>query len=101
LMLAEALGEGGEAYGLINEVRGRAALGPIDASTPGSFTDKLLQERKVELAFENHRWADLLRFGVAESVMAAQDQPVMGKLLFAIPQRELDLNSNFVQNPGY
>ncbi len=101
LMLAEALGEGPEAYGLINQVRARAGLDPVDASSPGSFSDKLLQERRVELAFENHRWADLLRFGVAESVMSAQGKPVNGKLLFAIPQRELDLNSNFTQNPGY
>ena len=101
LMLAEAVGEGSEAYGLINEVRARAGLDPIDSSSPGSFTDKLLQERRVELAFENHRWADLLRFGVAESIMSAQGKPTNGKLLFAIPQRELDLNSNFTQNPGY
>ena len=101
LMLAEAVGEGTEAYGLINQIRMRAGLSPIDGSSPGSFADKLLQERRVELAFENHRWADLLRFGAAESVMAAQGKPVNGKLLFAIPQREMDLNSNFNQNPGY
>lgn len=101
LMLAEALGESGEAYDLINLVRARAGLDPIDGSTPGSFSEKLLHERRVELAFENHRWADLLRFGVAESVMAAQGKPVNGKLLFAIPQRELDLNPSFVQNSGY
>ena len=101
LMLAEALGEGSEAYGYINEVRARAGLAPIDASTPGTFEEKLLQERRVELAFENHRWADLLRFGVADAVMSAQGKPTNGKLLFAIPQRELDLNSNFSQNPGY
>ena len=63
LMLAEAVGEGDEGYSLINQVRTRAGLGPIDASSPGSYDDKLLQERRVELAFENHRWADLLRFG--------------------------------------
>lgn len=101
LMLAEALGETGEAYDLINMVRVRAGLGTIDGNTPGSFQDKLLQERRVELAFENHRWADLLRFGQAEAVMAAQGKPTGGKLLFAIPQREMDLNSNFIQNPGY
>lgn len=101
LMLAEALGEGNEAYGLINQVRTRAGLGSIDANTPGSFSEKLLQERRVELAFENHRWADLLRFGVAESVMSAQGKSTNGRLLFAIPQRELDLNSNFSQNSGY
>jgi hypothetical protein len=101
LMLAEAVGEGAEGYGYINQVRERAGLGPIDGSTPGSYEEKLLHERRVELAFENHRWADLLRFGVAETVMSAQGKPVNGKLLFAIPQRELDLNTNFVQNSGY
>lgn len=101
LMLAEAIGEGSEAYDLINQVRARAGLGPIDSNSPGSFTDKLLQERRVELAFENHRWADLLRFGAAESVMSAQGKPTNGKLLFAIPQREIDLNAGFKQNPGY
>ena len=99
LMLAEAIGEGAEAYDLINQVRARAGLGAIDGNTPGTFAEKLLQERKVELAFENHRWADILRFGVAEQIMIAEGkQP---NLLFAIPQRELDLNSNFTQNPGY
>jgi len=101
LMLAEAVGEGSEGYDLINQVRARAGLDPVDGNTPGSFNEKLLHERRVELAFENHRWADLLRFGVAESVMAAQGKSVNGKLLFAIPQRELDLNSNFTQNSGY
>lgn len=97
LMLAEALGEGQEAYDLINEVRDRADLDPIDGSTPGSFEEKLLHERRVELAFENHRWADLLRFGVAESVMSAEGKNP--RLLFLIPQRELDLNASWTQNP--
>src|SRR5690606_3503107 len=45
LMLAEALGETDESYALINRIRNRAGLGPIDASTPGTFAEKLLQER--------------------------------------------------------
>jgi len=101
LMLAEALGETNEAYGFINQVRTRAGLASIDQSTPGTFEDKLLQERRVELAFENHRWPDLLRMNRAESAMTAQGKTTNGKLLFAIPQRELDLNSNFSQNSGY
>jgi hypothetical protein len=100
-MLAEAIGESAEAYGYINQVRARAGLAPIDATTPGSFVDKLLQERRVELAFENHRWPDLLRMNKAEPVMAAQGKNINGKLLFAIPQREMDLNSNYSQNSGY
>ena len=101
LMLAEALGETNEAYGFINQVRTRAGLASIDQSTPGTFEDKLLQERRVELAFENHRWPDLLRMNRAQSAMTAQGKTTNGKLLFAIPQRELDLNSNFSQNSGY
>ncbi|QXD15375.1 RagB/SusD family nutrient uptake outer membrane protein [Rhodocaloribacter litoris] len=100
LMLAEALGESPEAYALINQVRARAGLAPIDDSTPGTFTEKLLHERQVELAFENHRWPDLLRFGVAESRMAAQG--LQARPLFPIPQREIDVAPDVMtQNPGF
>lgn len=97
LMLAEGLGETTESYALINQVRSRAGLGAISAATPGTFTDKLLKERRVELAFENHRWPDLLRFGKATEVMKAQGKTP--RLLFLIPQRELDINSSYTQNP--
>jgi starch-binding outer membrane protein, SusD/RagB family len=99
LMLAEAIGETPEAYGYINQVRQRAGLTPINAGTPGSFTDKLLQERRVELAFENHRWPDLLRFDRARPAM--QSIGLNAKLLFPIPQREIDVTPGFVQNPEH
>lgn len=113
LMLAEAIGEGGEAYDLINQVRSRAGLADIGSSTPGTFEDKLLQERRIELAFENHRWYDLLRFGKALEVMQAHSSgatldtfvdatfppPSANQLLYPIPQREVDLG--LTQNPGY
>ncbi len=101
LMLAEAIGESSEAYILINQVRGRAGLLDIDGDTPGTFSEKLLNERQLELAFENHRWADLLRFGVAaEKVNAAEPFISAGsvKELFFIPQREMDINPGFNQN---
>lgn len=97
LLLAEALGENPEAYALINEVRLKhGGLDPIDASTSGSFTDKLLHERQVEFAFENQRWPDLLRFQKAGPVLQAQGKTA--RLLFFIPQRELDINKAFSQN---
>ena len=106
LMAAEALGESAQAYSYINQIRTRAGLSDISASTPGSFEDKLLQERRVELAFENHRWYDLLRFGTAVSTMNAQFAQQgfsitinENNLLFPIPQREIDLG--LTQNPGY
>jgi starch-binding outer membrane protein, SusD/RagB family len=96
LMLAEALGESDAAYRYINQVRARAKLAPISAATPGTFADKLLRERRVELAFENHRWADLRRFGKVTEVMKAQGKTA--RPLYLIPQRELDINSSYVQN---
>ncbi|MDT7828665.1 RagB/SusD family nutrient uptake outer membrane protein [Pricia sp. S334] len=102
LMLAEAIGESPESYDLINQVRARAGLVDIDTSTPGSFEEKLLQERQVELAFENHRWPDLRRFGATvEKVTAAEPEVTDAgdiRELFFIPQREMDINPSFVQN---
>ncbi|WP_318312767.1 RagB/SusD family nutrient uptake outer membrane protein [Flagellimonas crocea] len=98
LMLAEALGETPESYELINEVRNRAGLEDIDASTPGTFEEKLLHERRVELAFENHRWPDLKRFGAVNKVVEAEDFITNTREYFFIPQREMDINPNFVQN---
>ena len=104
LNLAEALGEGLEAYDLINEVRDRAELGDISAATPGTFEEKLLQERRVEFAFENKRWADLKRFGVAKSTMAAHlgIPETQVTLLFPIPQGAIDVSPDQMdQNPEH
>ena len=101
LMLAEALGESPEAYGLINEVRNRAGLEDIDENSPGTFDEKLLHERQLELAFENHRWPDLRRFGAEREVFETAEEvvePSDVRELFYIPQRELDINPNFTQN---
>lgn len=108
LLLAEAQGESDDSYDLINLVRERADLDPIDENTPGTFEEKLLHERRVELAFENHRWHDLLRFGVAIPVMnahfASMDMAITideDDLLMPIPQTALNTNPNLDQNPGY
>jgi hypothetical protein len=106
LLLAEADGESQAAYDLINQVRARATLAPISAATPGTFSDKLLHERRVELGFENQRWHDLLRFGVAIQVMNAQLAPegiTLGpnNLLDPISQTTISANPNLVQNKGY
>ncbi len=104
LMLAEALGEGAESYTYINAVRARAGLPAIDSSSPGAFATKLLAERRVEFAFENQRWQDLLRFGVAKTVMAQHLGIAEGtvRLLYPIPQKEIDVSSGkIVQNPGF
>lgn len=112
LTLAEALGETPTAYGYINLVRARAGLSNIDGATPGTFIDKVMQERRVEFAFEQHRWIDLLRLPAAQvtTIMSTQLTQQQGTtvtvtnndLLFPIPQTEVDLANGAVkQNPGY
>ena len=114
LMHAEAILAGGDqtsdgsAINSYMEVRERAGFDPV-ADRPSALTkDALLLERRVELAFENHRFFDLLRFGVADAVLSAHAAE-MGysaynprKLLLPIPASEINLSGGLlVQNPGY
>ncbi|WP_405246310.1 RagB/SusD family nutrient uptake outer membrane protein [Cellulophaga sp. Asnod2-G02] len=85
-------------------VRDRAGLTAVATSIS---KEELLVERRVELAFENQRWFDLLRFGVAEAVLSAHATE-MGyifdarKLLLPIPSREINISGGLLtQNPGY
>ena len=65
LMLAEAINEQdgptAEAYDHLNAIRTRAGLEELSGLDKVSFRDAVLKERRVELAFENHRWFDLKR----------------------------------------
>jgi hypothetical protein len=103
LMLAEAIGPSGEAWDLIDEVRNRAGLADVQRT---DFYETLLAERRVELAFENHRWPDLKRFnqyisGVAEDRLNEEVSDLSGfNLLYPIPQREVDV-ADLTQNDGY
>ena len=90
------------------EVRERAGFDP-NADRPASLTkDALLVERRVELAFENQRFFDLLRFQVADAVLSAHASENgftdydARKLLLPIPSREINLSRGLLtQNPGY
>jgi len=64
LNLAEAafeLGKTDEALAAVNEIRERAGIAELKSIT----RDKIRNERKVELAFENQRWWDLKRWRIA------------------------------------
>lgn len=85
-------------------VRDRAGL--TDAVSSVS-KEELLTERRAELAFENQRFFDLVRFGVANDVLSEHSNnngySFSGTdLLLPIPQREINLsNGALTQNPGY
>ena len=57
----------------------------------------------MELAVEMHRFFDIRRWGLAESLLRAQgiDFNPAKHNLFPIPQRELDVNPALQQNPNY
>ena len=103
LAKAEALfnlGSAGEALTLINQVRARdfEPDKPLLALT----SDLILDERGFEFLWESFRRQDQIRHGrflEAWTLKAASDGP--HRLLFPIPQTQLDANPNLVQNPGY
>jgi hypothetical protein len=108
LMLAEAINETGgptaEAYDAVDRVRARAGVTAWSRNqTTQSFKDMLLEERRLELAFEFHRWFDLKRFGKLVDVLKAKGYPIQNHhVLFPIPRGQVTINPvNVPQNPGY
>jgi hypothetical protein len=62
----EDVGPGSKVYNAINRVRTRAGLPDLPAGlSREQMRDRIRQEIKIELAFENHRWFDLIRWGIA------------------------------------
>ena len=79
LYMAEALNEQGktsDAAKYLNRVRNRAGLSNTAATSQSELRTAIMNERRVELAFENKRWLDLIHYGVAEQVMKAYGQRV-------------------------
>lgn len=82
LFIAEALneqsGKQDEALAYLNMVHAhpRTGLSPITLSGQDAIREAIIQERRVELAFENKRWLDLVRTNTAESVMKAYGERV-------------------------
>ena len=112
LMHAEALNESGrtaEAAAYLNQVRRRAdptgtILLPRDpAAGPAQVTEWIRQERRVELAGEQIRKFDLIRWGIADQVMANRGFTKDKNELFPIPQTEIDANPALQgdQNKGF
>ena len=109
LMKAEALNELGrtsEAQIPLNIVRERAGLEGVNGLGQDEMREKIIHERRMELAFEGHRWFDMIRISHGE--YAIEFLKSIGKtninknrLLFPIPQTEMDANNLMEQNPGY
>jgi starch-binding outer membrane protein, SusD/RagB family len=129
LMLSEAINETSgptwEAYEYLNSVRVRATLSPLSGLDKNQFRMAVLKERRIELAFENHRWFDLKRtlspseiktllnaYGKKEredpttsrgGIPFSQEDYTFEEfqVLFPIPADQIRINPSTTQNPGY
>ncbi|TXB70159.1 RagB/SusD family nutrient uptake outer membrane protein [Phaeodactylibacter luteus] len=106
LMAAEALNRGQisdeRARQYLNQVR-RRAFGDMDhdiSASGAALTDFILNERRLELMGEGHRFFDLVRTGRAAGAIPGF---VPGKHeLFPVPFEEIQFsNGNWQQNPNY
>ena len=71
--------------------------------TGSALYEEVLRQRRLELAFEGHRFFDLKRLG-RDLVKAPHYNTVAFtdiRILAPLPQREIDGNKNLVQNAGY
>ena len=88
----------------INVLRTRANAVQVTSVSKNQMLTIIEEERRYELAFEGHRWYDLVRTGRASAVMSAFSVNWRDDYeLWPIPQREIQNNPALVgnQNPGY
>lgn len=83
----------------VDVIRSRAGLSALPAAvdTEAELADAILQERRTEFALEGYRFFDLRRMGRAMEFLGIAE----ARLLFPIPQEEIDVNIELEQNPGY
>lgn len=111
LLKAEALNEMGQttlAEVPLYEVRCRAGLtnrSSIEGLSQMQMREKIIHERRMELAFEGHRWFDMIRY---KDNYALDFLHSIGKtaasskhLLLPIPTQEREANPKLTQNPGW
>lgn len=111
LMAAEALNENNkpmDALTYLNQVRARARQGNVGILPDITETDKdllrdiILNERRVELALEGHRFWDLVRTGKAAEVLGPNGFQVNKHEFLPIPQSEIDLSQgSLIQNSNW
>jgi len=135
LLYAEILAQDGgyaTAHIEVNKVRARAGVDPLfEFASSTEALDSIYKERRLELAFENQRWYDLLRMNTSYNdpdkainilkthhfitdwtLLYSKYSPILppiesffvnDRLLLPIPQTEIDTNNELTipNNPSY
>ena len=122
----DPFGDGKTARWAVTDVRGRVGMPPVTASDETEMRNRIKHERRVELAFEDHRFWDVRRWGKADAE-SALGVPVKGvsitktetgftyatkivgtrtfqekMMLYPIPQSEILRSAGKIkQNPGW
>jgi hypothetical protein len=117
------LGQDSEARTYLNMLRDRAGM-PDFVESGGALKERYRNERRVELAFEQHRYFDIRRWMIAPAAMGRNangiviTQPLVGPVVYQrnkvqdrawedkmywlpIDQNEINKNKELVQNPLY
>lgn len=87
----------------LNTIATNRGLTAFAGLTGTALFEEILNQRRIELAFEGHRFWDLKRLG-RDLVKSPHYNTVPffdTRILAPLPQREIDGNKNLVQNPGY
>jgi hypothetical protein len=117
LIKAEAMNELGQTVQAINLINNTTRARAFATSTPKPLSpaltqvqlrDSILAERLFELTAEGKRRTDLIRIGASQGGTNKYNLPwsykaasPAYKILFPIPQTQIDVNPLLKQNPGY
>jgi hypothetical protein len=115
LMYAEARNEANgpdeSVHNAINAIRARSGMPAVAHDlSKDAMRERIRHERRIELAFEGHRYFDIKRWKIAPQVMAAVDEPGKGvgvlnfeshHYVWPFPQSEMDINPELDQKAGY
>jgi hypothetical protein len=121
----EAVGPDATVYSAINAVRARVGMPGLPTGLlQADMRTHIRHERRVELAFEEHRFFDIRRWKIAENVLNGTLHGIQGTLigttvtyqqvnaatvhfdaskmyLYPIPYKEVTSNNNMIQNPNW
>lgn len=94
----------------VNEIRERAGLDPVTDLDVNAFEQEVWTQRYLELCYEGKTWFDMLRTRKVRNDVTLQFDNFVGhttvwnktltenQLLFPIPLREINNNTNLTQN---